>query len=550
MLSNYYTLRYIASTLDSTLRGKRIREIYSQNKDELVVAFADNLPHLVFLCRQDAATMYLHEGMARARKNSLDLLSLCAGQEITGVSIRQSDRIVTLGLDSGTTITALLFGAQSNVVLLDTEGTVLDAFKNRTRLKGTVVRIPEREAQNNISLLRTAAGAEGAAAIAAVIKKVFPALGSTLAHETAVRAGVFPSQAASSLDAPSLDALDSALRTVMRDLESPTPRVYLRADADPAFFSIIPLRQAAEMHERLFGDIHEAVRFFLARRNAAEGIEEEKGTLLASLRKKIEKLQRTQRAIDADARSAERADEYERFAALLMANLHAFAKGSRSVTLPTQAGAARIPLEPALTPVQNAQRYYEKAKHSHTAARETAARAGELEREIARGEQLFTAADQCVTREQVKAFMNDHAAELDEFGVGKKAKAQEQLPFRIFTVDGGFEVWAGKNGATNDLLTLRHAKADDLWFHARGSSGSHVVLKIHTGKGEPGKKAREQAAGIAAYYSKMKNAKLVPVAMTEKRYVRKPKGSPPGTVAIEREKVIFAQPGLPPKGND
>jgi len=106
-------------------------------------------------------------------------------------------------------------------------------------------------------------------------------------------------------------------------------------------------------------------------------------------------------------------------------------------------------------------------------------------------------------------------------------------------------VWAGKNSANNDLLTLRYAKPDDLWFHARGAGGSHVVLKVGTGKGEPGKKAREQAAGIAAYYSKMKNASMVPVAMTEKRYVRKPKGSQAGTVVIEREKVIFAAPALP-----
>ena len=127
---------------------------------------------------------------------------------------------------------------------------------------------------------------------------------------------------------------------------------------------------------------------------------------------------------------------------------------------------------------------------------------------------------------------------------------KEKLPFRIFTVDGGFEVWAGKNSANNDLLTLRYAKPDDLWFHARGGSGSHVVLKVRSGKGEPGKKAREQAAGIAAYYSKMKTSGTVAVAMTEKRYVRKPRGSAPGAVVLEREKVIFIHPALPRDSGD
>jgi len=122
----------------------------------------------------------------------------------------------------------------------------------------------------------------------------------------------------------------------------------------------------------------------------------------------------------------------------------------------------------------------------------------------------------------------------------------EQLPpFRIFTVDGGFQVLAGKSSENNDLLTTRYAKPNDLWFHARGSSGSHVVLKMASGQGAPTKKAIYQAASIAAYYSKMKNASAVPVAMTEKKFVHKPRGVPAGTVTLDREKVIFAEPKLP-----
>jgi predicted ribosome quality control (RQC) complex YloA/Tae2 family protein len=71
------------------------------------------------------------------------------------------------------------------------------------------------------------------------------------------------------------------------------------------------------------------------------------------------------------------------------------------------------------------------------------------------------------------------------------------------------------------------------------------VLKVGTGKGEPSRQAMESAAAIAAYYSKMKNSRMVPVAMTQKKYVRKPRGVPAGTVTIEREKVFFVEPGLP-----
>ena len=106
-------------------------------------------------------------------------------------------------------------------------------------------------------------------------------------------------------------------------------------------------------------------------------------------------------------------------------------------------------------------------------------------------------------------------------------------------------MWAGKSSENNDMLTTRYARPNDLWFHARGAGGSHVVLRVGTGKGEISKRAKEQAAAIAAYYSKMKNSRLVPVAMTEKKYVRKPKGVPSGTVVLEREKTLMVPPSLP-----
>jgi len=75
--------------------------------------------------------------------------------------------------------------------------------------------------------------------------------------------------------------------------------------------------------------------------------------------------------------------------------------------------------------------------------------------------------------------------------------------------------------------------------------GSHVVLKLGTGKGDVSKRAKQQAASIAAYFSKMKKSTHVPVSMCLGKFVRKPKGASVGTVTIEREEVIFADPSLP-----
>jgi predicted ribosome quality control (RQC) complex YloA/Tae2 family protein len=153
------------------------------------------------------------------------------------------------------------------------------------------------------------------------------------------------------------------------------------------------------------------------------------------------------------------------------------------------------------------------------------------------------------TYDQLAEFTANSGGQLKKLGYkglpGEAREKREEAPFRIFTVTGGFQVWVGKNSENNDLLTLKYARPNDLWFHARGSSGSHVVLRTGTGKGEPSRRALEETAGIAAFYSKMKNAKHVPVAMTERKYVRKPRGAPAGTVTIEREKLLFVNPKLP-----
>lgn len=108
-------------------------------------------------------------------------------------------------------------------------------------------------------------------------------------------------------------------------------------------------------------------------------------------------------------------------------------------------------------------------------------------------------------------------------------------------------VLVGKSAANNDELTMKFAKPNDIWLHARGTSGSHVVLKMHTND-KPPKYILEQAAQIAAYYSGARNAKHVPVIYTYKKYVRKPKGANPGSVVVTKEDVIIVEPKLPNQG--
>jgi predicted ribosome quality control (RQC) complex YloA/Tae2 family protein len=340
----------------------------------------------------------------------------------------------------------------------------------------------------------------------------------------------------------------AALLAVLSEVEHPRPRIILDDAGVPQQFTLIPLAHLSGRPQEEFASVHEAVRFFLGRSRAGVRFREKLSVLEGKLRQGVDRAHRTLEAVRADLERHDRAEEYERAGHLLMANITQLRKGAHEAVLADlddPSAVVSVALDPALTPMENAQKYFDRARRSRQSHDETVARAGQLAGRVGRGTALLDLLHAVHTPEALAAFVEQHGPEMEEFNIGEKAEARQQIPFRIFMVDGGFEVWAGKSSTNNDELTLRHARPEDLWFHARGSSGSHVILKIASGKGEPSKKAREQAAAVAAYYSKMKTAGLVPVAMTEKKYVRKPKGAPPGTVTIEREKVLFVRPALP-----
>ena len=114
-----------------------------------------------------------------------------------------------------------------------------------------------------------------------------------------------------------------------------------------------------------------------------------------------------------------------------------------------------------------------------------------------------------------------------------------------------YTLYVGKNAANNDELTMKFAKPNDIWLHARGSSGSHCIIRSSNSiKNEKTPKLiLKKAAEIAAYYSDAKNSKYTPVCYTKKKYVHKPKNANVGSVVLQREEIIMVEPKLPDEKN-
>lgn len=102
----------------------------------------------------------------------------------------------------------------------------------------------------------------------------------------------------------------------------------------------------------------------------------------------------------------------------------------------------------------------------------------------------------------------------------------------------------GRSEDDNDRLSLKVARSEDYWFHVRGMSGSHVVLRVEPGE-KPDRDTLKAAASIAAHHSKARAGGVVAVSCTKAKYVSKPRGAKPGTVSIRRETVLKVRPGLP-----
>lgn len=121
----------------------------------------------------------------------------------------------------------------------------------------------------------------------------------------------------------------------------------------------------------------------------------------------------------------------------------------------------------------------------------------------------------------------------------KKNKNKPAEPMHFISSDG-IDIYVGKNNIQNDFLTLKFANKTDLWLHAKNMPGSHVIIKTN----DVPERTLDEAATLAAYYSKGQNSSKVPIDYTNIKNVKKPSGAKPGMVIYYTNKTIYAEPTI------
>ncbi|HEX2206233.1 MAG TPA: NFACT RNA binding domain-containing protein [Longimicrobium sp.] len=232
------------------------------------------------------------------------------------------------------------------------------------------------------------------------------------------------------------------------------------------------------------------------------------------------------------------ADRLRAQADLLLAHLDWAEPGDASVVLPGfDGGEMEIALDPRLKPHENAERLYEEARRLARAEARLPELLEAAEKEMERWSGAVAALERGETPEWVEGALR-------RAGTRERRTAPqpgERLPYRVYRTSGGLEVRVGRSSKDNDRLTFGHAAHGDVWLHARSVPGSHVILRW-TEEGAPPARDLEEAATLAALYSKARTSGTVAVDWTRRKYVRKPRNAPPGRVAILHARTLFVAP--------
>jgi predicted ribosome quality control (RQC) complex YloA/Tae2 family protein len=271
---------------------------------------------------------------------------------------------------------------------------------------------------------------------------------------------------------------------------------------------------------------------------------------LAAAHKRSE---RKLREIQLDAERAAQAPELRARATLVLANLHSIARGATSASLLdyTRDPPSRleIALDPALSAREQAERWFQRARRFERGRAIAAARAAQVEAELhtlrALRDELEGATDttEAAVLEQIAARASKLGARprtAAPAAAKRRDKPAIRVPFKTFTGHAERRILVGRGAADNDALTLHHARPHDLWLHARDTAGAHVIVPLERQEACPAELLID-AALLAAHFSSERGRAGVDISYTPRRYVAKPKGSPSGSVTVQREKVLRLQ---------
>jgi len=492
----------------------------------------------------------VRRGVERETPLLLLLRKYVRGARLIAVAQPPWERILHLtfsGPEGETTLVVETMGRHSNIMLLDHERVVLDAVKHvtpqmsrvrpilpRTRYRpppAQAKELPDQLTQTLLfQLLDTSNPNEP---LWRVLVRGVAGISPLAAREVAFRATGDAEAAVAAVEhiATVLEALQTLCAPVHTGAWQPT---VVRENDAVAAFAPYPLTHRGRYEEA--DGMSAAVEAYYAHLTSQDAYAQARRAVQQLIDEARQRLERRREALQRQQVAPEEVKRLRQSGELILAYQWQIQPGQTllEAAYELEGEPLRIALNPQLSPVENAQAYFRRYEKAKRAAQEIPEALARVQQQLDYLAQLETDLQLAENRPAI-----DEVRELlVETGLVREPRRHRTTPRSgplRFEIDG-FTVWVGRNARQNDELTFRRASADDLWLHARGVPGAHVIIK--TGGREVPEKVLHQAAQLAARYSAARGERHVEVDVTQVRHVRRVKGGGPGQVVYRQERTL------------
>lgn len=513
MHNNYYVFRQLSKELEAKISGSKLLACFSQSRDELILGFnqAKDDFYIKASLLPEFSCLSFPNQFARTKSNSVDLFTDFIGKKVKSVQQFDNERCFAIHFEDDCALLFKMHGNRSNIIGFESQKAT-ELFRNSfpQDLELSLNELDRPIDQSKEAFFQYDGN----------YQKLFPTFGKLIKQ-------YFQSI---KLQEKALEEQWEIISLLESDIKN-ADKFYTILWNDEIHFSLLKIGEIIKEEDSCL----EGITQFYYTYSKENFIRKEKKRLTKQLEK-----QRNQ-SLNYIKKSNQKLEEvlekpgYNQLADILMANMHQIPPHAKEVELfnfYTNENIV-IPLKSHLSPQKNAENLYRKSKNQKIELEQLEASIKQKELELKEVESKLAEVHDAEDIKAIKKLIKQNPQK-------ERAQVELKVPYKKFEF-AGFTILVGKGARENDELTLKYAKKNDLWLHAKDVTGSHVVIKQQSSKPFP-QEVVEKAAQAAAFYSKRKSDSLSPVIVTPKKYVRKPKGLPPGMVHVDKEDTILVKP--------
>lgn len=567
------TIHALVDEFNNKLSGGRLSKIVQTEKDELLctIKVPSGQYRLLLSCNPTLPLAYItstnKSAPLQAPMFCMLLRKHLNNGRIMDITQPGLERIINIRIEHLNELGDLctkyliveLMGKHSNIIFTDEEFNIIDSIKRvsaaissvREVLPGRKYFIPNTSGKTDPLNSTRASVAnrlkELSVSLSKAIYQSFTGISPFIAEEVCVRAGIDASLPALELSENEITHLSACFCNLIEDVAENNYKCTIFYDNQVPFeFSVIENEMEKGYGCQEFSSVSKMLETYYAQKSNHTRIHQKSADLRQVVTTILERNHKKYSLQENQLKDTEKREKYRLYGELLSAYGYSLPEDSDSVKVLNYYTNEEItiPLDRELTPLENSKRYfdrYAKLKRTNDALTSQIAKTSD---EIAHLESVMVALDMATAYEDLLQIRE----ELSEAGYIKKHNQKDNRSRRIkneplhYISTDGFHIYVGKNNIQNEELTFHFASGNDWWFHAKEIPGSHVIVKSN-GEELPDR-TFEEAAALAAYYSKGKNQSKVEVDYVEKKSVKKVNGKAPGFVIYHTNYSMSITPDI------